>query len=75
MTIAWHIDLSSIVCSLIYNCKLANQIATLPPIVIKIWINDNSSLNSVENLCSEHWNTVQWMLFADRDGDAHLKFL
>ena len=35
MTIAWHIDVSSIVCTLIRNTKLANQIATLLPIVVK----------------------------------------
>ena len=35
MTIAWHIDVSSIVCTLIRNSKLANQIATLLPIVVK----------------------------------------
>ena len=35
MTIPWHIDASSIVCTLIHNGKLANQIATLLPIVVK----------------------------------------
>ena len=35
MTIAWHIDASSIVCTLIHNGKLADQIATLLPIVVK----------------------------------------
>ena len=35
MTIAWHIDVSSIACTLIRNSKLANQIATLLPIVVK----------------------------------------
>ena len=38
--IAWHIDASSVVETLIYHCKLANPIARLPAIVVKNWIVD-----------------------------------
>ena len=33
--IVWHIDASSVVGTLIYHGKLANQIARLPAIVVK----------------------------------------
>ena len=36
VTIAWHVDSSSVVCTLIDNGKVANQIMTLLPIVVKI---------------------------------------
>ena len=36
MTIAWHLSMISIVCTLIKNGKLVNQIATLQLIVVKI---------------------------------------
>ena len=36
MTIAWHLNMISIVCTLIKNGKLVNQIATLQLIVVKI---------------------------------------
>ena len=36
--IAWHIDASSVVWTLIYNGKLANQIAKLAAIVVKTLI-------------------------------------
>lgn len=35
VTTAWHVDANSVVCSLINNGKLADQIATLQPIVVK----------------------------------------
>lgn len=35
MTIAWHLNMISIVCTLIKNGKLVNQIATLQLIVVK----------------------------------------
>ena len=34
--IVWHIDTSSVVETLIYHCKLANQIARLAAIVVKL---------------------------------------
>ena len=33
--VAWHVDASSVVWTLIYHGKLANQIARLPAIVVK----------------------------------------
>ena len=35
VTIAWHVDASNFVCTLVNNGKLANQIAILPPVVHK----------------------------------------
>ena len=35
VTIAWHVDASNFVCTLVNNGKLANQIAILPPVVYK----------------------------------------
>ena len=48
--IAWHIDASSVVETLIYHGKLANPIARLPAIVVKNWIADYAIIMTVHRI-------------------------
>ena len=48
--IAWHIDASSVVETLIYHGKLANQIARLAAIVVKSFIDNDTRHHSGQNV-------------------------
>ena len=48
--IAWHIDASSVVETLIYHGKLANQIARLRAIVVKLLIRKHHDEKKVNNV-------------------------
>ena len=58
---AWHVNASSVVCTLIDNGKLANQIATLLPTVVKqyidtdwhlLWVEFHSDILKTNSLCT-----------------------
>ena len=50
--IAWHIDASSVVETLIYHGKLANQIARLAAIVVKSFIDNDTRHHNGQNVLS-----------------------
>ena len=58
---AWHVNTSSVVCTLIDNGKLADQIATLLPTVVKqyidtdwhlLWVEFHSDILKTNSLCT-----------------------
>ena len=59
--IAWHIDTSSVVWTLIYHGKLANQIARLPAIVVKSMIR-RTQHKPGEGGTGQHFKEKDWDL-------------